>query len=392
MRITKIEVHNFKSLRGFELPLPKFCCLTGLNGSGKSTVLQFLDFIAQQARGDITGWLEERGWKAAELPCKLVKSSGIEFAVQFTDSDTEISWAAKFDHKSLRCVQETIKSNGATCLEVKSDQYAYRDDGKPGDISALRPIEFKYQGSILSALVDEKLPRVLLRLRDFLRDIETLEMLTPERLRQRVRQANGSLGLGGRNLAAFIHDLGEEKRLSLVQSLRRAYPQLQLLNSQKLRSGWKQLYIEEQFKPGLKEQLQSGRLATDASHINDGTLRLLAVLAELASKHEVIIFDEIENGINPELVELLITQLQESPKQVVLTTHSPLILNYLDDAAARAAVVFVFKNAGGFTQAKPLFEIPSLAEKLAVMGPGEAFADTDLTTLSQQLSSSGQVS
>lgn len=379
MRITEIEAQNFKSLHKFRLQVPKFCCLTGLNGSGKSTVLQFLDFIAQQARGNISGWLDERGWKAAELPCKLAKTSAVEFALRFNDSGKEISWSARFDYKSLRCVQEKIESNDITYLEVKSDQYAYQNNGNSSDRSALRPIEFKYQGSILSALVDEKLPKVLLHLRDFLRDIETLEMLTPERLRQRVREANGSLGLGGRNLAAFIHDLGEDKRRGLVESLQGAYPQLRHLYSKKLRSGWKQLRIEEHFN--------SGMLATDASHINDGTLRLLAVLAELASRHEVVIFDEIENGINPELVEMLLKELQDSPKQVVLTTHSPLILNYLDDATAKESVVFVYKNAHGFTQAKPLFEIPSLAEKLTVMGPGEAFADTDLTTLSQQLSS-----
>ncbi len=382
MRITELEVHNFKSLHNFQLLAPKFCCLTGLNGSGKSTILQFLDFIAQQARGDLSGWLEERGWKAADLPCKLPKSAAIDFTVRFDDSGKTIAWSAKFDHKSLRCVEETIGPNGAASaayLTVESDQYAYRDDATSNDISALRPIEFKYQGSILSALVDEKLPKVLRRLRDFLRDIETLDMLTPERLRQRVRQANGSLGLGGRNLAAFIHDLGQENKRRLVESLQQAYPQLQQLDSKKLRSGWKQLRIEERF--------ESGSLATDAGHINDGTLRLLAVLAELASKHEVVIFDEIENGVNPELVKLLVTKLQESPKQVVLTTHSPLILNYLEDAASRESVIFVYKNAAGFTQATPLFKIPSLAAKLAVMGPGEAFADTDLTTLSRQLSS-----
>lgn len=60
MRIKRITVDNFKSLVGFDLSLSKFNCLVGLNGSGKSTVLQFFDFLSQQFRGDIDDWLKKR--------------------------------------------------------------------------------------------------------------------------------------------------------------------------------------------------------------------------------------------------------------------------------------------------------------------------------------------
>lgn len=46
-RISRLEVNNFKSLVDFEMDLPKFSCLIGLNGAGKSTVLQFIDFLSQ---------------------------------------------------------------------------------------------------------------------------------------------------------------------------------------------------------------------------------------------------------------------------------------------------------------------------------------------------------
>ena len=62
MRLKTIAVNNFKSLVNFTLPMAKFSCLIGLNGVGKSTVLQFADFLAQQVRGDIKGWLNERHW------------------------------------------------------------------------------------------------------------------------------------------------------------------------------------------------------------------------------------------------------------------------------------------------------------------------------------------
>jgi ABC-type phosphate/phosphonate transport system ATPase subunit len=60
MRIRSITANNFKSLADFELKLAKFSCLIGLNSVGKSTVLQFIDFLSQLVRGDVKGWLEER--------------------------------------------------------------------------------------------------------------------------------------------------------------------------------------------------------------------------------------------------------------------------------------------------------------------------------------------
>jgi predicted ATPase len=50
MRITTIHVENFKSLVDFDLDMANCACLIGLNGSGKSTVLQVIDFLSQQAR------------------------------------------------------------------------------------------------------------------------------------------------------------------------------------------------------------------------------------------------------------------------------------------------------------------------------------------------------
>ena len=51
--IKSIWVDNFKSLVDFKLELAKFNCIVGLNGSGKSTVLQALDFVSQLMVGDI---------------------------------------------------------------------------------------------------------------------------------------------------------------------------------------------------------------------------------------------------------------------------------------------------------------------------------------------------
>jgi predicted ATPase len=98
----------------------------------------------------------------------------------------------------------------------------------------------------------------------------------------------------------------------------------------------------------------------------------------------MILLDEIENGINQEIVETLVDTLVSSHQQMLVTTHSPLILNYLGDAVAREAVQFIYKTPEGESRIRHFFEIPRIGEKLRVMGPGDAFVDTDLSALTQE--------
>ena len=55
-------------------------------------------------------------------------------------------------------------------------------------------------------------------------------------------------------------------------------------------------------------------------------LRLLTILAQTQTLHSFLLFDEIENGVNPELVEKLVNVLLNARQQVLVTTHSPMIL------------------------------------------------------------------
>jgi predicted ATPase len=373
MRIRSIEVNDFKSLVGFRLDLAKYNCLIGLNGSGKSTVLQFFDFLAQQMRGDLSGWLDVRGWKASEVLSRLSTGKTVTFKVTAADRNESISeWKGTYNPSRLRCTVESLVTPDAE-LFVKGGSYSIRY----GEKKESEKISFTFQGSILSQLRPEVLPKSLVRFKEFLSNTESLDMLTPERLRQRTREAQGTLGHGGRHLAAFVYELGDHARKELLRRLKLAYPRLHGIGAVPLRSGWKQLFVSERYN--------GERMRTEARHVNDGLLRLLAILAELTSDHEFLLFDEIENGINPELVEFVTDALVEAKQQVIVTTHSPMILNYLDDQTAQEAVIYLYKTSSGHTRTIPFFSIPSLKKKLSVMGPGEAFVDTDLALLAEEI-------
>ena len=196
-------------------------------------------------------------------------------------------------------------------------------------------------------------------------------------LRSRTKSADGKLGLGGEKLSAFIHESGPEVKDKLKAELQNVYTQLESVETKSLRSGWKQLEITERFG--------SQQLKTTARHMNDGMLRLMAILAQLEAGSNFLLFDEIENGINPELIEYLIDHLVAAKQQILVTTHSPMILNYLEDDIAKKGVACLYKNNQGHTRAIRLFDIPSMAKKLEFMGPGEAFIDTELIHLNQEI-------
>lgn len=366
------------------MELAKFTCLVGLNGAGKSTVLQFIDFLAQLVQGDMKAWLRERKWGRSDLKSKLSKKQVIDFRVTFVDDHGEPGyWEATYNPSLARCTSEDVKWAGQRLVNGKG-VVEIVDTGNGREKKPVK-ILFDFEGSILSGLKEEVLPERIRQCKSLFSAVKSLDMLAPEHLRQRTRESSGTLGLGGQNLSAFLHEMSERDRGLLLVRLREAYPHLQGLRAKSLRSGWKQIEISEGY-----EGEASGRpsaMITEARHINDGMLRLMAILAELQSRYEFLLFDEIENGINPELVELVLDQLVNASKQVLVTTHSPMILNYLDDDVAREGVRYLYKTPRGHTRSIPFFSIPSLEKKLAVMGPGEAFADTNLVALGEEIES-----
>jgi predicted ATPase len=375
--IKHFKIDNFKSLVEFSLPLAKFNCLIGLNGAGKTTLLQAFDFMSHVMTGQVREWLRERDWSAADLNCRMLKKQLIAIEVLLSlPSAQEVKWEANFNPKQMRCTTESVTADGRVILRVADGQVSVAGE-------RAEQISFDYQGSILSQLKETVITKatVLPELKSFFANIKSLELLSPHLMRLRARDA-ADIGVGGEKLSAFLHSLSVENRSSLLQSLKEYYPRLADFQTSAIRAGWKKLIIREAFS--------SSGMETEARHINDGMLRLLAILAQTWTDHRFLLFDEIENGINPEIIEKLVQQLLSAPQQIMVTTHSPMILNYLSDDVAKESVILLYKTQDGVTRCKRYFELPETAKKLTALGPGEVFVDTDLTTLVQQFEKEGR--
>ncbi|GHT86959.1 hypothetical protein FACS1894137_13300 [Spirochaetia bacterium] len=153
----------------------------------------------------------------------------------------------------------------------------------------------------------------------------------------------------------------------------------------------------------VNEQTSQNLFKINARHLSDGLLRIIAYVAisletqnvylttsngsfrvtsqgrklitnqKFEVRNGMILFDEIEDGINPYLTEKVINLLRgivnNLGRQVIITTHSPVIVNDINSDE----VVLLWKDKNGAVHSKPLFAIEETKEMLEFLNPGDAW-------------------
>ncbi|MBF0426851.1 MAG: AAA family ATPase [Magnetococcales bacterium] len=390
--IRHLKIDNFKSLANFSLPLAKFTCLVGLNGAGKTTLLQAIDFLAQVMGGNVWEWLRQREWRADDISSDVFflygvgkrKRSGVgrrkklvTFLVELELDGVVVTWEGKFNVSQLRCTSESVKYGQAIrVFEVAGGNYQVGLEPK-------QPISFEYQGSILSQLKEASLGEhqpVLIALKRFFQHVRSLELLAPHLMRQRARVAK-DIGVGGEKLSAFLSGFSDNERVYLSEKLASLSSQrVDWFEVRRLRGGWKELSFFELFK---SEDEVERLLITEAHHVNDGLLRQTAILAQTMTDHRLLLFDEIENGMNQEMVEKLVDHLVAARQQIIVTTHSARILNFIPEEKAQEGVILLYRTPRGITRARRYFELPEPAEEIQFLAPGAVYADIPLDDVVQ---------
>lgn len=375
--LQSITVDGFKSLRKCTLTFDeKTTCLVGLNGMGKSTLLQAMSFMSALVRGQVGEWLTRRHWTEKDLKSRLtneVRSSGIiSFDVVIrTTTDASVRWTARFNILQRRCTfEEVLRRDAGTehvLLRVDGNRLAL--DGKEKE-----EIGHRYEGSILSSLTDARLPFECRQVRDALTALKSMDLLNPQEMRGSSRHEDEKdIGVAGEKIAAYLSTRPESDiKTVLVPTLKQFFPTLEAIRLKKKRYGWVELWITERFGSRMIE--------TEALHSNDGLLRVLGIVAELHTSADVLCFDEIENGISADVCALLVDVLKNSGKQVIITTHNMLLVNLLPADAVR----LIYKTAEGATQVADFCRLPDVQKSLEVFGPGDALLDLSLRKVTEE--------
>lgn len=181
-----------------------------------------------------------------------------------------------------------------------------------------------------------------------------------------------NIGARGEMLAGYLAGMNQEEQMLLISNIKIFYPYIENYVIKHLRAGWKEFSITEKIDNSSPYQERASK------DVNDGTIRLLAIVSSVLFANGMSIFDEIENGFNPYVIENLIKLLFKSKNQILLTTHSPEILQYIPDDIAVENIRFVFKKKNGDTGIANLFNYPEAKNKLQVLSPGETYLDLSL--------------
>lgn len=179
------------------------------------------------------------------------------------------------------------------------------------------------------------------------------------------------------NLAQYlleIYKLDQDAFNGIVETLQYVLPYARDLQPT--------LTSRAELEPKVYLQLTEGDFKIPGWLFSTGTLRILALLALLRHPQPapLIIIEEIENGLDPRTIHLVVEEIRSAVEsgrtQVIITTHSPYLLDLLN----LSHLVLVERDSKG----QPVFSRPashqSLQEWSKQFNPGQLYTMGQLSS------------
>ena len=390
--LKQVTIKGFKGITDLTLNLDKINVLIGINSSGKTTILLALDLLANCVSRDVSEYLKDKNWKVSDIKSQISKSSLLSYNALFEFEENGnpflLIWQIEFkliSATSVNLTKESIlkvngKWNKAYCNIDKQQKlfenaiplYTYRDgiviyEAFHDQKAKNQESEFYLSlGSSGLKIIDFAGNKDICLLKEFLKHTTNFETLAAENMRRSSRGTTEDIGIGGKQLAAFIKQMNPQQKedyTKIVHSILNSMDSIDAYT--KGTPGWVELFINEKFG--------SNDIKVRPYHISDGTLRILAFVALLNTQYDLglLMLDEIENGLNPyittKIVELLYEFTSQTKHQLLLSTHSSLML----DDFKPEDIIYVYRDNDGRIKAKKVFNTKKIKTFLDYMSPGE---------------------
>lgn len=341
-RIRQVQIRNYKSIAQLSVNLELFTVFVGPNGSGKSNFIDALAFVKDCLFKSIELAFSDRGRIDAVRRRSIGHPThiGIRLILDLKDSLTadyafEIAAEPKKEFRVARerCVVKNFFRE-ETRFDVKDGVFVREIPGIKPRLSSDRLALFA------ASAVDEFRP-----VYDFLTSMRFYSIL-PVKLRELQEPDSGDyLKRDGSNAASVLKRLreepqGNERYNRICRLLSRVVEGISKVESRAM--GQKETI---QFKQhvGSKDPW-----TFDAINMSDGTLRVLGLLLAVyqLGRHSMVAIEEPEATVHPAVTELVVEVLMDASneRQVLLTTHSPDILDYKNLRDNQIRVVTMSKN------------------------------------------------
>jgi hypothetical protein len=327
--------------------------LIGTNASGKSNVVEALEFLQRIANGE--------NIEAALAGDKTLSSirGGVEGAArkgenEFTlkilfsgeDDETDYLYVIKIQTiPQAQNIEEYIEYQLLTNNLEKSQVIKVDlQPPKPHNYSITESVDKRnssreYSESELELInsypqltfVNQSIRSFYLEKFDLLKNILCFNPI-PSKMRNYCRLSE-NIENDASNIAGVLAALTDDKKTEVENTL--SY-YIKDLPEGDIKKVWSEkvgrlgtdamLYCQEEWKPGEITEI-------DARTMSDGTLRFLGILTALLTRPECsqIVIEEIDNGLHPSRAALLVKILKEIGSKrnidILLTTHNPALLD-----------------------------------------------------------------
>jgi predicted ATPase len=332
--LSKLRVQHYKSLFDTEVDLEPLTVFIGPNGSGKSNICESLavlsDFLQNLTDSEEDNYPVDESFIQA-LQKTSANSQNIESKFWHGKSDFlsfEIRIHPNINHnnsdKYEAMLELSVHTNHAPHYEFSIKTEENNDSGKQLFKKDLR--QFLFSREYPDSDLYNSLRQV--RIYDF----------APTNLSVNISNADG-MSRTGEGIAYSLVDILHTNRKNfdeLEERFTRLVPNIKRI-----------LLPREQnqtFSLELIDRYSEHHIP--ASDISDGTLRILAFLTALYQEDtpSIICFEKLENGVHPwllhkmmELLKIVSTEgINGKPVQILITTHSPLLLDYVEPYQVRA--------------------------------------------------------
>ena len=361
--IHRFHVQNFKSIVDVDVGLSPVTVLVGKSGTGKSNFVQALRFLRDVLISNQTlqqSWSQLRPVMASDAPTSFLVEfsvSGIEEKFQYELSINKIGPGQPPDNERLTL--------GDRCL------FHQANDGRSPRRWLVEPelVQVPKPGVIALGRIPS-ISEIVIAFTALTSGIGCY-VFSDKVLHEPVRANQRTWGLADDasnfldTLRDVVSNLQELKvRKSIVEALKRVNPSISSVELNDLQNPTR-IVVGHRF--------DGKTLTLDLSQESDGFRRFYAHLLAIYQKppKQTLIFEHPEDGIHPGALSLLAEEFKAAPKQghgqVILTTHSPKLLDHFDVEQIRAVELLAgLETRVGFVSAE---QKEAIRDKL--LDPGE---------------------
>ncbi len=334
MKLLSLRAKRYRSLRDVSIELEDFNLFIGANAAGKSTILDALRFLHEGVHArDFEAPMFSRG-NILHLAWKGEEAHQIDLALTFQDGDEPIEWSVQITRQGYHFhVGERVtlpaQSPPSVLLEADGGSGWWWSSTTSERVQMQQPATVC---ALAAAAADASFPAR--EIAEFVRRWGFFDP-NPFLLRRDWTGLDSShLDHYGRNLGEMLYAL-DSSSPEIVERIRSATQDIVGIPA-----GIEPRESEDRF---YFVQSETGlRFPVHQMGVSSGTLRTLALMTALLGEPEANLLgiEEPENYIHPSALSAFVEHLRAAQDRVqfMVTTHSPLLLDLLDDPASVCVV------------------------------------------------------